>query len=87
MVAVVEAFLVFAVAAFDLAIVTRRVGADKLVEDAKLSSSTLKKRGEIALGVGETVGELKAVVGLDTLDLHPFRAKEATTLRRKWADE
>ena len=51
------------------------IGTNELVEDAKLGSSALKKRREIAFGVGETVGKLKAIVRLDTLDFHTFTSK------------
>ena len=38
----IEAFLVFSVAALDLAVVAGRIGADELVADVKLGGSRLK---------------------------------------------
>ncbi len=64
----IEAFLIFAVAAFDLAIVSGCVGTDEFVVDAHLFSRFLKKC-QLLFGRGETVGKLTAIVGLDTLDL------------------
>lgn len=66
----IEAFLVFSVTALYLTVVPERVGADQLVTDPQLGSSRLKQGGEISLAVGETVGKLKAIVGLDTFDLN-----------------
>ena len=71
----VEAFLVFTVAAFDLAVVTRGVRTDEFVADAKLGGSAFEKRWKIALGIGETVGKLESVVRLDTVDFHAFAGK------------
>ena len=66
----IEAFLILTVAALHLAVVARRVGPDQLVTDAKLSGGFLEQRGQIALTVGEAVGELEAVVRLDTLHFY-----------------
>ena len=66
----IEAFLILAVAALHLAVVARRVGPDQLVTDAQLGGSFLEQCGQIALAVGETVGELEAVVRLDTLHFY-----------------
>ena len=79
----VEAFLVFAVAALDLTVVTRRVRANELVADAQLSSRFLKKRGQIALAIGKTVGELKAVVCLDAFYLYAFAGKSSDDLAQE----
>ena len=68
-VAGVEAFLVLPVAAFYLAVVAGRIGADKLVPYAKLGGSSLKQGGQASPAVGKAVGKLKAVIGLDAL--HP----------------
>ena len=62
----VKALLVLPVAALHLAVMTRRVGPDELVADAQLGGGGLKQSGEIPLAVGETVGELKSIVSLDT---------------------
>ena len=65
----VKALLVLPVAALYLAVVARCVGTDKLVADTQLSGSGFKEGGQITSAVGKTVGEFKAVVGLDAL--HP----------------
>ena len=63
----IKAFLILPVAAFNLAVVTRRIGTDQLVPDTQLSGSGLKQGGQIPLAVGEAAGELKAIVRLDAL--------------------
>ena len=68
-VGIVEAFLVFSVAAFDLAVMAGRVRANQLVPDTHADSSSLKNGLEITVTVGEAIGELEAVVSLDTLDV------------------
>ena len=65
----IKALLVLPVAAFRLAIVAGCVGTDELVADTQLSGSGFKEGGQITSAVGKTVGEFKAVVGLDAL--HP----------------
>ena len=69
-VAGIEAFLILAVAAFDLAVVAWSIGAYELVADTELSSRILKQSRNIPFGVGKAIGELKAVVGLDTLNVN-----------------
>ncbi len=64
----IEAFDILTVAALHLTVVPRRVRANELVVDTKVGGGALEKGWEIAFGVGETVGEFKAVVGLDALD-------------------
>lgn len=54
-------------ASLDLAVVPGRVGADEFVPDAQTLSGSFKHGGQVPLGTGEAVGELKAVVGLDAL--------------------
>ena len=63
----VKAFLVLSVAALYFAVVPRGVGANELVPNTELGSCLFKKGRQITLTVGKTVGELKAVVGLDAL--------------------
>ena len=63
----VEALLVLPMAALDLAVVTWGVGTDELVADAQLCSGNFKQSRNISFAVGKTVGELKAVVGLNAL--------------------
>jgi len=70
-------------AAFDLAIVTRRVGADELVDDTEFSDCTLKQGRKITLRIRETVGKLEAIVGLDTLDLDAFSSKGLDNLSKE----
>lgn len=67
-VAGVKAFLVLPVAAFYFAVVAGRVGADELVPDSQCGGSGLKQGRQIAFAVGESVGKLEAVIGLDTFD-------------------
>ena len=82
----IEAFLILTMAALHLAVVARRVGPDQLVTDAQLGGSFLEQCGQIALAVGETVGELEAVVRLDTLHFYASagvpRSQPAQEVRR-----
>ncbi len=64
-----EALLVLAVASFDFAVVTRRVRSNELMANAKRGRGRFKQRLDIALAVGETVGELKAIVRLHSFNL------------------
>lgn len=57
-VVVVEAFLVLAVAAFHLAVVTRCIGADELVADSQIGGCFLKQGGVVLFAREEAVGEL-----------------------------
>ena len=41
------------------------------MQDTQLSGSFLKKSGDISFAVGEVVGELKAIVSLDTFHMDP----------------
>lgn len=66
----IKPFLILTVAALDFTIMPRRVRTDQLVPDAQFSSSFLKQRWNIAPAVGETVGKLKAIVRLDTLNFN-----------------
>ena len=61
----IKAFLIFSVAAFDFAVVARGIGTDELVADTELRGGAFKEGGKVTLGVGETVGERKAVISLD----------------------
>ena len=63
----IKAFLVLSVAALYFAVVPRGVGANELVPNTELGSCLFKKGRQITLTVGKTVGELKAVVGMDAL--------------------
>ena len=69
-VGIIEALLIFPVAAFHLSVVPRGKGADEFVPDTQSRSGLLKERGTVLPAVGKTVGELKTVVRLDTLHLN-----------------
>ena len=64
----IETFLIFAVASLYFAIVPGRIGTDELVSDPQLSGSFLEKGGKIPFAVGETVGKLNPIVGLDAFN-------------------
>ena len=66
----IKTFLILAVAALDLAVVPRGIGADQPMQDAQLGGSPIKQRRQITLAVGKTVGKLKTVVRLDTFHLY-----------------
>ena len=83
----IEVFLILAVAALHFTVVARRVGSDELVADTELRGGVFKEGGQVPLGVGETVGELKAVVGLYTLHGNPARLNQTVIFRRKSAEE
>ena len=68
-VAGVKAFLILTVAALHLTIMPRSIWANELMPDAKLGSSPFKQRRQIAFAVGKAIGELKAIVRLDTFHL------------------
>ena len=68
----IETLLVLSMATLHLAVMPWSVRTDKLVADAELSSGILKKRRQMTLAVGKTVGKLKAVVRL-----HAFHADTA----------
>ena len=74
-VARIKAFLVLPVAALHLSVVPGRVGPDQLVPDTQFFSGPLEEGGEIPPAVGETVGELEAVVRLDALHPDPLAGK------------
>ena len=66
----IEPLLVFAVAAFNLAIMARCIRTDQLVPYAQFGSGILKQCGQIALAVRKTVGKFEPIVRLDTLHLY-----------------
>lgn len=72
---IVEALLIFTVAAFNLSIVTGRIKTDELVPYAQLSGRCLKEGFQVTLAVGEAIGELKTVISLDTLHGDAFASK------------
>ena len=73
-VARIEPFLILTVAALHLAVVTRGVWTGQLMPDIQLGSRLFKQRRQIALAVGKTIGEPKAVVRLNTLHLDTTRS-------------
>ncbi len=80
---IVEALLILAVAALDLSVVAGCVRPNELVVNAQFRSSGFKQRRQVPLAVGETVGELKAVVRLNTFDLNTFSTKASHNLAQK----
>lgn len=63
----VEPLVVFPVAAFHLAVMSRRIRADQFVPDPVLFQMHLKKGG-LVLMCGKAVCEFRPVVGLDTFN-------------------
>ena len=70
-VAGIETFLVLTVAALHFAVVPRRIWTNELMPNTKFGSRPLKQCQQIAFTVGITVGELEAIVRLDTFHLDP----------------
>ena len=68
-VGVVEPFLIFSVAALDLAIVARRVGPNQLMAEAQAGGSSFEEGLAAAIFDREAVGKLRSVIGLDAFDL------------------
>ena len=64
----IEFFVVFTVTALHFAVVSRGIGTDELVVDAKLFQFQLKERGFIGAFWQEAVSKFGAVVRLDTLN-------------------
>jgi hypothetical protein len=80
---VVETALILAMAAFHFAIVAWRVGTDQLVAYAKSSGRFLKEGDQFALGISESIGKLKAIVGLYTFDGNATLFEEGVRLLQK----
>ena len=64
----IETFLVFAVTAFDLTVVSGSIRPNELVLNAQSEGSYFKKRRDVALACRETIGKLEAVVCLNTFN-------------------
>ena len=79
----IEALLILAMAALDLAVVARRIWANQFMPNAQFDSRSLKQRRQITLTAGKPVGKLKTVVCLNTLN--PDAA--ACIPRRQFAKE
>lgn len=67
-VGVIKALLILTMAAFDLAVMAGRIGANEFVPDAEANGGLFETGGNVLFGVGKAVGKLKAIVGLHTLD-------------------
>ena len=80
---VIETLLILTMTAFHLSIVTGSIGADELVAYAQLSCPGLKTSFEITFTVGEAIGELKTVIGLNTLHGNAFTGKMRNDLAQK----
>lgn len=74
-VSTVESLLILAVTALHFAIVSGRIGADELMPDTKLGSGLFKQGLQVPLAVAEPVGELEAVICLNTFygEALPFK--------------
>ena len=83
----IESLLVLAVAALDLAVVPRRIGADQLMPDAQLGSRLFKQRRQIALLLENRLVNSKPLSVWTHSTLMPRRAYHAVSLRRKSAEE
>ncbi len=84
---IIKAFLVFAVAAFHLAIVSGSVRTNQFVADPQLGGGLFEKGLQISFTVGKTVGKLKAVVGLNTFNMDSFAGVHLVRRFRKSAEE
>ena len=69
---IVEAFLVFSVASFNLTVVTGRLGADLLVLDVQQAQSFFEFGQVSGFVITEAIGEFEAVVGLNTFHFDAF---------------
>ena len=68
-VGIIKPLLVLPVAALYLTIVPWGIWTDKFVPNTQSHSGLLKEHGEVFLAVGKAVGELKAIIRLDTLHI------------------
>ena len=62
----IEVFVVLAMTALDLTIVSGSIGLDELVPDAQLSQSLLKESGNVSFRVIEPVSKLRTIICLNT---------------------
>ena len=67
-VGIIEALLVFPMAALDLTIVSGRVRTNELVTDVEADGGGFKECRAAAVLGGEAIGKLRAIVGLNTFD-------------------
>ena len=66
--AAIETFLVFAVATLNFPVMSGSIGANELVLNTQSEGSYFKKRRDVALTCREAIGELEAIVGLNTFN-------------------
>ncbi len=64
----IKTLLILPVAVFHFSVVSKCIRADELVANYEFSDSGFKQSKQIFLTIGKTVGEFKAIVGLDTFD-------------------
>ena len=72
---IVETLLILTMTAFHLSIVAGSIGADELVANSQLSGRCLKEGFQIAPATRKAIGELKTVIGLNTLHGNAFAGK------------
>ena len=72
---IIETFLILTMTVFHPSIVAGSIGADELVVNFQLSSHCLKEGFQLALAARKAIGELKTVIGLNTLDGNTFAGK------------
>ena len=61
--------------ALHLSVVPGSIGANEFVANSQLFGRCLKEGFQIALAIGKAIGELKIVIGLNTLDGNAFAGK------------
>lgn len=64
----IEFLVVFSVAAFYFAVVTRGKGLDLLVPDSQFGQGLFKERQRFLLAVAHLIGKFKPIVRLDALN-------------------
>ena len=69
---IVEEFLVFSVASFNLAVMTGSIGANSFVTDIQKTQGFLKLGQVIGFSGAEAVSKFKTIVSLNTFHLDPF---------------
>ena len=74
-------------AALYFSVVSGRVRTDELVSDPQIPGSLFKEGRQVTPAVGKTIGELKAIVGLDALYPDAPVAYHLNSFLRKSAEE
>ena len=77
---IIETLLILTVTAFHLSIVAGSIGTDELVAYSQLSGRCIEEGCQVTLAAGKAIGELKTVIGLDTLDEIAFAGKMCNNL-------